>query len=358
MKLFVTLTGIYLIVVVCCFGSWRPSAWAAGSQQPPSQHQLIDMRSFLVKAKALELATMGTAYADDYDFNRCVQYLQASFRLLPLSITATYLGKCYELAFVEENDGAEDIDPIVGTELQDADKGSLKAAYLRHAQSYYQQAYDLDQHHDNTHLFRILAGNHYVIKDYAGAIYFHEQALRVNASLVHSWWELGVVRQATGDIEAAARAYYNCNQLDPHLHSCRLNLATLHHSFGDVLSAVDFYKETVKLCEQTRYHVDDNSHPQQQLPRVKVIMCSEYRKSSGNLASAYFQLGYITLVSFRKSSGSTGDTTVKYFVWFAGSKAVGSVYIRTQLPTEYSAVRYRKSPSNILCVSARFRYGQ
>jgi tetratricopeptide (TPR) repeat protein len=270
---------------------------------------LVDRNSFLARFKALDSARRGIQQSQEYDFDGCVRSLEESFLLHPISMTAAYIGKCFELALIEIDAGAGDIDPVAG--IEPLDNESLRDTYLRYTQRWYQKAYDLDR--NNPFVLFTVASNQVVSKQFIQAIETFRASLDADPTNLKAWREYGMSLQAVGSYDLAYDAYDICIQLEKSQPSCRLNMATLLHVAGNVPLALDTYEQLIASCRQTSnigeaasiYDSVSASHDAT-TSVLKVLMCSEYRKANANLAAGYFQMGFVGL-AIKATKGFMAD---------------------------------------------------
>ena len=254
---------------------------------------LIDSDSFLTRAVALNEAQRGIELAKESNMRDSIASFQRSFELFPTSIVASYTGKSIEILYTQISSG----DIALDSGIMIPNGQTLSQGYLLAAQDWYQKAYNLDN--TNSFLMRALGSNYLFNKDFAKALHFYQKSLEVDPNHAMTWLEIGSLLQTQGNIEGSFESYERCIALTSDTsqieYSCLLNLATLHHYFGDLTIANDIYLRLSNQIESAAKLISSNDW----LPIA--MMCPDFRSARLNMGVASFQLGHLAHVRKRRA---------------------------------------------------------
>jgi protein O-GlcNAc transferase len=126
-----------------------------------------------------------------------------------------------------------------------AEEGESGPSLLERSEHLYLSALRVDPHHrwaiNNLGLLYLKQKRHAEAASVFAAV---EYAHAEDSAL---WYNLGVALQALGNVQGAAAAYQHAVSNDSAHAKARLNLAVLHHQYGDRQHAVSHYVETLNI---------------------------------------------------------------------------------------------------------------
>lgn len=198
----------------------------------PQLCSLLDSSSFLSRSASIQLAEDGVILASQQRFVEALEKFSTSQSLFPTEAVRRYIEVC--------------------NSLRDSGVGFDKQSLLRVA---------IDLHYEGR---------------YAEAIEAYTALLSAEPDFAEGWFNLGVSLMYSGRIEESAQAFSMCLGLDEMTIRCHLNLATIHHQYGDIGQAIQIYKRSLDVFR---------SFDSIDIPEISQI--------KGNLAVAYLQYGYL-----------------------------------------------------------------
>ena len=91
------------------------------------------------------------------------------------------------------------------------------------------------------------ASIHHDAGNYHAAIRSFKEGLSLDNSNHQDWFDMGVSLMHAGLVNEASEAYSECLDREPDHPSALINLASLHHKFGDIADSIPLYEKVRDL---------------------------------------------------------------------------------------------------------------
>ena len=166
-----------------------------------------------------------------------------------------------------------------------------KNARLAEAEYQYKQVLAADaRHSDSLHMLGIL---HHQKKDYQKAVEFYHQAIEVNPSAGHFYFNLGRTHLAVKHLQPAIEAFSKSIQINPDFGEAYFNLGKAFKQASEFNQAEKCFEETLRLLPKHVAALNNLGNVRQQLGNTsEARICFERAlKIEPSLAEAHFNLG-------------------------------------------------------------------
>lgn len=241
---------------------------------------LIDYDNFIVESKSKQgIIDAFQIVATTSDYNRALKLLENSYKLHP-SILSLY--HIYSWRYLLD----------------------YKEIILQNEVLPYDMYSDFDNYDDINYsddvftLYENGVEKHYE-GDYDTAIELYNQGILLlfkygikvtSPEFVNLLFHIGISLQHQGDIENAGNIYNRVLKLNPYHVKTRVNIASLHHKYGNIATAVTHYKIALLHCVQNESILHNYITTKRVIPQELRYKSDVYIMAKLNLGAAHFQL--------------------------------------------------------------------
>lgn len=241
---------------------------------------IADYDNFIVESKAKQgIIDAFHIVATTADYNKALQALEYSYKLHP-SILSLY--HIYSWRFLLDHK-----DIVLQNE---------KVPYDMHEDF---DNYEYILYSDDVYALYTNGVDKHYEGDYDTAITLYNQGISLlsnygitvsSPQYVNLLYHVGVSMQHLGDIENAARIYNRVLKLNPYHVKTRINLASLHHKYGNISTAITHYKIALLHCVHNETLLHNYITTERIIPQELRHKSDVYIMAKLNLGAAHFQL--------------------------------------------------------------------